>query len=119
MSLLHTIKEQEKEFDKNIPKSDDRLFSKKESDPYHFGHKVMEGDEIFTITDWSRIKKFHRTSLIAIFEENIKRITEIKEKITVLGVTNIGDHFFQRDSIPFIESELTYYQHLLEGLREE
>jgi hypothetical protein len=49
----------EKEFDEKCPKNDNLIMSGgEESKMYGFGYKRKVGNEIITVTDWARIKKF-------------------------------------------------------------
>lgn len=84
----------EEEFDKNTPKTDDKLLdSEKESGTYEFGLKVQKGDEIFTVTDWFNIKKWvaaKKKEWEAQKEQAVK--AEIRERIEKMNDDGINDY---------------------------
>lgn len=108
MSLLHTIKEQEKGLLAYRCTGRD------------CNHEDLEKHYIVGESDF-------RTSLIAIFEENIKRLEGLKKEPTPQQISAIekygNGHTYNQGAFDAhnntIESEIRYYQHLLEGLREE
>ncbi len=88
------LREWEKEFDENRPKTDDKILDFRgdsgcESEIYRFGYKYKQDEDIHEVTDWGNIKSFiesllsqQRKEMVEGIEKEIKDIDEI-----------LGDHF--------------------------
>ncbi len=68
------------EFKENMPKDDDSLMNKNESDAYFFGYKYFGGDTIHTVTDWGNIMKFIASEKSKSYEEGIRKAIEVALK---------------------------------------